>query len=122
MSSTQLVRNNEQQEGRIVVASDVRLGHVETVLKQTLTNYVRNVLFKHTKFPVNDFVVENIVKKQVKESTGGENPPEGLVMSASRWAGTINGAVTACRHNAQTLARKNYKGKKRGDACKTLIT
>ena len=65
---------------------------------------------KHTKFPVLDNIMENIIKNQVKDN---QDAWEGLVvMSATPWTGTVSGTVPACRYNTQTKAsRKNYKGK-----------
>ena len=96
----------------MVVACNTRLHHFE-MLKQMLCNYAWNFLFKHTKFlPVPENIVENIVEKQVEENYGPADAPEGLVVSATCWAGTVKGAVTTHRHNAQTLVtRKNYKSK-----------
>ena len=105
--------NNDdgRQEDAVIGQIQKRKNQHETVMKNNLVTYVKERFFKYTKFPVEEKVLDAIIEVNLETTFGTDPVPDSLETSAARWGGTINGAITACRHNAQTLARKNYKGK-----------
>ena len=66
--------------------------------------------FRKFKFPPEITFVKATIFKIVKLTNNNEIPNT-IDIKDQKWSGIYCRAVTACRHNAQTLARKNYKGK-----------
>ena len=81
-----------------------------TMVKEVM-KYVRSDLFPLTKFPPCDEYCSKMVlhtKKQFRVPI-----PDNVTQSffADYWGGVLKKNITLCRHNAQTLARKNFLGK-----------
>ena len=80
-------------------------------MKNILVQCVKESFYNYTKFPIEDDIVQGIITVNLQSMFGTDPVPDSLVVSAAPWGGTVNGAITAYRNNAQTLGRKNYKGK-----------
>ena len=79
-------------------------------LENNIVKHVKEKAFRKFKFPPEIRFVKATIFKIVKQANNNEIPNM-IATKEQKWSGIYCQAVTACRHNAQTLARKNYKGK-----------
>lgn len=73
--------------------------------------YVRNSLFRISKFPPCDDYCRKMVLHTRKQFQVTLPPDVSASFFAAYWSSSLKKNITACRHNAQTLARKNFLGK-----------
>ena len=81
-----------------------------SVMSKEVTKFVRNEVFPHCKFPPCDAFCNKLVLN-TKEQFHVELP-EGVTEEffAAHWGKFLRKNITLCRHNAQTLGRKNFLG------------
>ena len=79
-------------------------------LENNIVKHVKEKAFRKFKFPPENTFMKATIFKIVKRANNNEIPNM-IDTKDQKWSGIYCRAVTACRHNAQTLARKNYKGK-----------
>jgi len=78
-------------------------------LENNIVKHVKEKAFRKFKFPPEITFVKATIFKIVKQANNNEIPNT-IDIKDQKWSGIYCRAVTACRHNAQTLGRKNYKG------------
>eukprot|EP00536_Pseudo-nitzschia_multiseries_P016912 jgi/Psemu1/48351/gm1.48351_g len=83
-------------------------------LENNIVKHVKEKAFRKFKFPPEITFVKATIFKIVKQANNNEIPNT-IDIKDQKWSGIYCRAVTACRHNAQTLARKNYKDDKRNN-------
>ena len=79
-------------------------------MKIAICSFVRSSLFSKLKFPPGGEQLGNIATRAAIE--WGVKIPTGVAPSflGHQCRGLVATAITQCRHNAQTLASKNFKG------------
>jgi len=82
-----------------------------STMETEIVRHVRNDIFPFSKFPPCNEQCETTILA-IKNQLHIELP-DGVSdeFFASYWTSTLKKNVTLCRHNAQTLARKNFLGK-----------
>ena len=78
-------------------------------LENNIVKHVKEKAFRKFKFPPEITFVKATIFNIVKQANNNEIPNT-IDIKDQKWSGIYCRAVTACRHNAQTLGRKNYKG------------
>eukprot|EP00536_Pseudo-nitzschia_multiseries_P005589 jgi/Psemu1/12937/gm1.12937_g len=101
------------------IKSDTLLTTKETHdynMKQNITQYAKETLLRKMKFqPTKSNFVQSMIMRIVKLGNNNEIPNT-INIKDQKWSGILCGAITACRHNAQTLAKKkNHKDNKRSN-------
>ena len=86
----------------------------ELYVKEKIKTFTRKVVFEQYKFltlPHDKLLVETVAKQSARNYFNQGIIPRGFDLTSEYWSGTIGSELATCRHNAQTLARKNYKGR-----------
>ena len=81
-----------------------------SIMVDKVKSYVRDTVFRDFKFTPGDDSVLKLVRQIIKKYRIEGPPDVSATFFSEYWCGYFKRNITACRHNAQTLARKNFIG------------